>query len=385
MMSNSKNFKFYLDARSDLYDFLKPLADKIVYDFETHDFEPNVVYLIGSHYFSVCHEKLREIINNKGSFLVLEHVREGGDAMTYQFKGQYLPVEDLVLAKKLPVIGGGAMTPEYQQLVFENFLVRMHLQIENKEFIKKTDLIFSNIKKPYKFLFLNGRARYHRKYLLERFTENQLLEQAIWSNLESYDRPAGQRLSFYHGEQELIDRKRGIKYLPRQYEYPFNDLSIEPRSNEYVKFKLFQNQWRDGTIYPPPYIDTFFSVVTETEFDSSYSFRTEKIWKPIMIGHPWICVSGQGFYQDLKNLGFRSFDHLIDEKFDQIDDPQQRIQRVAEVIEDLCKQDLSKFLAAAKDTCKYNQQHFLELYPQILNNLPNQFVHFINQSFKINE
>jgi hypothetical protein len=380
-----KKFQFYIDTRSDLYDFLKHLADGEVANFDTHEFVPGAVYLIGSHHMSVHHQRIRHVINDKISHVVLEHVREGGQSMHYQFATQYLPVEDLVLDKKLPVIAGGATDPRYQQLIFDNFLIRMHLQQENKKIESQTDQIFSKTTKPYKFLFLNGRARDHRKYLIEQFKLNKLIDQSIWSNLENYPSAAHNNLTLNYNGNNLVGQPLGLTYLPARYEYPLNDLISLANPTEYAKFKLFKNQWQDGTIYAPPYIDTYFSLVTETEFHHPYSFRTEKIWKPIMAGHPWICVSSCGFYQDLKNLGFKTFDHLIDETFDQIVDSQQRIERVTRVIEDLCQQDLSKFLDEAKQTCKYNQQHFLELYSKVLKDLPNQFVQFINQSFQLNE
>jgi hypothetical protein len=95
-------------------------------------------------------------------------------------------------------------------------------------------------------------------------------------------------------------------------------------------------------------------------FNYPYSFRTEKIWKPIAVGHPWIAVANRGFLRDIRALGFRTFDNLIDETFDLIDDNDQRLRRVAEIVEHLCQQDLVSFLDAAQETCKYNQQHLIE-------------------------
>jgi hypothetical protein len=203
--------------------------------------------------------------------------------------------------------------------------------------------------------------------------------------LENYPLDLHNNLTLNYNGSNLVGQPLGLTYLPSQYEYPFNDLTSPANPTEYAKFKLFKNQWQDGTIHAPAYIDTYFSLVTETEFHHPYSFRTEKIWKPIMAGHPWIGAGSCGFYRDLKNLGFKTFDYLIDETFDQIINSQQRIERVAQVVEDLCQQDLSKFLDEAKQTCKYNQQHFLELYSKVLNKLPSQFIQFINQSFQLNE
>jgi hypothetical protein len=51
-----------------------------------------------------------------------------------------------------------------------------------------------------------------------------------------------------------------------------------------------------------PYIDTYFSVVTETIFDYPYTFRTEKIWKPMIMGHPFVAAANRGYYRDLHSV-----------------------------------------------------------------------------------
>ena len=118
-------------------------------------------------------------------------------------------------------------------------------------------------------------------------------------------------------------------------------------------------------------------------FNCPYSFRTEKIWKPIAIGHPFIVVSNFGYLRDLKQLGFQTFDHLIDESYDSISNDQERIDRIVDLVKDLCQQDLSTFLAAAENVCKYNQQHLLELAPKIRPDFTQRFTQYINERFKI--
>ena len=136
-----------------------------------------------------------------------------------------------------------------------------------------------------------------------------------------------------------------------------------------------------GDIYinANPYIDTYFSLVTETVFEYPYSFRTEKTWKPIAMGHPTIFASNYGYYRDFHNLGFRTWGHLIDESFDMIDNVQDRIVRISEVVKDLCNQDLPAFLAAAEETCKYNQQHLAEMRIKVRKEFPDRFRQFINK------
>jgi hypothetical protein len=81
----------------------------------------------------------------------------------------------------------------------------------------------------------------------------------------------------------------------------------------------------------------------------------------------------------MRNLGFRTFSHLIDETFDQIANSQDRVERVAEVVEDLCRQDLAQFLKAAEDTCKYNQQHLSSMRDLVRKEFPGRFFKFLKQ------
>jgi hypothetical protein len=120
--------------------------------------------------------------------------------------------------------------------------------------------------------------------------------------------------------------------------------------------------------------------VTETVFgESAHSFRTEKIVKPLAMGHPWIAVANAGYYRDLRNLGFQTFSHVIDESFDQIDSPTDRAERIISIVNDLCQQDLASFLDSCYNICKYNQQHLMELRKQIRGEFPDQFWQFLQQ------
>ena len=70
---------------------------------------------------------------------------------------------------------------------------------------------------------------------------------------------------------------------------------------------------------------------------------------------------------------------MIDESFDSIENNQDRINRLSEVVEDLCKQDLSQFLAGAYEVCKYNQYHMTQLIPSISREFPERLRNFIKK------
>ena len=171
-----------------------------------------------------------------------------------------------------------------------------------------------------------------------------------------------------------------IQYLAKKYEHPRYQSRTEISTTDgFVKYDLFNNEWGEVYIEPQGYIDSFFSLVTETVFEYPYSFRTEKIWKPVAVGHPWVAVANQGFYRDIRNLGFQTFGHLIDESFDLIENNQDRIERIAELVEDLCQQDLATFLKECYNVCKYNQQHLAEMRIKVRQEFPDRFFKFLKQ------
>ena len=371
--------RLILDTFCEVYDLLEPWAIDSFYDIKQHTMHSGCVYVLGRQQFVENAVLLRELIEKGDNCYILSNPHEGSETMKYNV--MRFGASGQVLSKKLLLLSGGDMEPEWINFAYENFITKVFDMPENLEATQRTPEIFENTNKPYKFLFLNGRGRAHRKYLLERWELNGLLDQTLWSNLARSVLVNSKHIKFEHNGIDLMRRPREYHFLDKRYEIPrYITTETDREYSDYsAKLNLFNNEWGDVYINPEAYIATYFSVVTETVFEYPYSFRTEKIWKPIGIGHPWIAVANQHFYRDIKNLGFKTFGHLIDESFDNIENSQERIERIADVVEDLCRQDLSQFLLAAQDVCKYNQQHMLELAPQVRARFPEQFFQFLDQ------
>lgn len=98
------------------------------------------------------------------------------------------------------------------------------------------------------------------------------------------------------------------------------DLSILPEN---------QSSATDSANYSSDdYQDCAIDVVLETLFDDSRIHLTEKILRPIACGKPFILVSTPGALQYLKDYGFLTFSPLIDESYDQINDPIDRLNAI---------------------------------------------------------
>lgn len=355
------NRKLVLDTFCEVYDLLKPWADEEFWNFQEHTdqgkFVPGAIYLIGRRQFHVNVAQIRQLVDQ--AHIILSNPAEGSDTLRTHCTAVW-NVDDLVHTNKLLLIGGGDMDHSWTCLQYDSFLPKILDYEENLRECSRVNEIYNKTHKPYKFLFLNGRSRSHRQYLINRFSNSQLLDQSIWTNLDIKNGP--------------------INYLDPIYEVDqYSNNVNQETSDQFVKYNLFGGEWGEIYLKAEPYIDSYFSVVTETVFTYPYSFRTEKIWKPIAMGHPFIAVANQGYYRDMHNLGFRTFGHVIDESFDSIENNQERLERIAAVIEDLCQQDLASFLKECYNVCKYNQQHLAEMSQQVRLEFPQRFKQFIQQ------
>jgi hypothetical protein len=384
---------------------IKDRADGIFWNLEQHvqknEIVNGAIYVIGREQALLHSTLVHDLVKSNNISIVYSNPNEGSEPMEWNLLSS--GYTDLLTQRQMIVVTGGDINPAYTQLLYENFLCKIHDYNENMQAVQEyADK--QQATRPYKFLFLNGRLREHRKYLLHRFRDTGLINEILWTNLDSsigVGPSPGVLTAQTHNGLNLVYHGRAIrndtfpvKYLPAKYEVSrYRDRVIDtvtnlptdcydPKKKQILaKEYLFKNEWGEIYLSPESYLDTYFSLVSETGFMLNRSFRTEKIWKPIAIGHPFIVASNQGYYKDLQNLGFRTFNHLIDESFDTIDNNQDRIDRIVSIVEDLCRQDLPSFVTSAQETCKYNQALLEELGPKLCQEFPDRLFQFINQNF----
>ncbi len=384
------NIKIVLDKFCEINQLIEQYADDQFHDLEHHSIMPDAVYIIGRNQFNLYRDQIHQWINSgtiKG--VILCNPAEGSETMMWI--NQRNRLDQLYARGQAAIITGGDLPEEIPHMLFEHFAVLIHDYQENIQAISQYEQNYSE-HRPYKFLFLNGRTRPHRRYLLEALQHYGLLSSALWTNLDDSPGWSG-KLHYEKNCKNILMESFPIHYLPQDYEvsqYRQATLTV-PTPQEvpgplapdlYAKRHLFGNDWGEIYIESRPYEHTYFSLVTETVFGFPYSFRTEKIWKPIAVGHPWIAVANRGFYRDMHKLGFKTFGHVIDESFDSIDNDQDRIERITQVVKDLCQQDLASFLRECYTVCKYNQQHHKDLAKVWRQELPTRFQQFINERFR---
>jgi len=122
------------------------------------------------------------------------------------------------------------------------------------------------------------------------------------------------------------------------------------------------DQNRHGTLVPEHFSNSYLHVVLETFFDadqSDGSFLTEKTFKPIKHAQPFVLVAPAGSLQLLRDLGYRTFDAVIDPSYDAIVNNTQRWQCIRELLLQIQTQGVETISRACAEDVIHNQQHFL--------------------------
>ena len=94
----------------------------------------------------------------------------------------------------------------------------------------------------------------------------------------------------------------------------------------------------------------------ETTFDPS-----EKIFKCIYMNHPFIVLSNRNFLHHLRNMGFWTFDGLIDEAYDKMDMASDRVDAVLEILKDMDTERAKRFYHDSREIRDHNRNHLFSL------------------------
>jgi len=109
------------------------------------------------------------------------------------------------------------------------------------------------------------------------------------------------------------------------------------------------------------YANTTFEVVLETLFDDSRIQLTEKILRPIACGHPFLLASTPGSLQYLRSYGFKTFDGIVNESYDDELDPVKRLVLIVNAMKTITNwsvEEQATNWSKIKEITEYNKRHF---------------------------
>lgn len=116
-------------------------------------------------------------------------------------------------------------------------------------------------------------------------------------------------------------------------------------------------------------INAFWHIVTETVFYYDKLHLTEKIFKPIVSKQPFMLLAAPGNLAYLKSYGFKTYDSIIDESYDLIQDPDQRTEAVVKQLAWYCSlsaEEKQQVIEAIAPIVEYNFHHFYGEFKHII-------------------
>jgi len=101
-------------------------------------------------------------------------------------------------------------------------------------------------------------------------------------------------------------------------------------------------------------------LVTETVYTGRRHHLTEKIFKPIALGMPFVIVGTRGSLEYLRSYGFRTFEGIWDESYD-LESDDVRIERIASLLRSLDELPIGakqQLFDQAQEVIEHNWNHF---------------------------
>jgi hypothetical protein len=116
-------------------------------------------------------------------------------------------------------------------------------------------------------------------------------------------------------------------------------------------------------------VDAFWHIVTETVFYYPKLHLTEKIFKPIVSKQPFMLLAAPGNLAYLKSYGFKTFDSVIDESYDAIEDNDLRTEAVVKQLQWYCNlsdSEKTDVMRRIEPIVLHNFHHFYSEFRHII-------------------
>jgi hypothetical protein len=212
--------------------------------------------------------------------------------------------------------------------------------------------------RSHEFTALNRTHKWWRASCMADLLQSDVLNRSLWSyNTQCIidDREEDNPLEL----DSVSGWRDAVKDFVLQGSY-FCDSNDDQSHNDhrYVPISLYQN--------------SYCHLVIETLFDADQSggaFLTEKTYKAIKFGQPFVIIGTAHSLRTLRQQGYKTFDHAIDNSYDEIMDNTQRWMAVRNSILKIRSQNMHEWFLKCLPDIKHNQKIFLDEHGASLNKI----------------
>jgi len=213
-----------------------------------------------------------------------------------------------------------------------------------------------------KFGIFVGRASWHRLYLstmlFNRYRDDSLI--SFWQHLKNPKQPAN-----LHIDELLSNMARFCKKdLLEQVTNFVNHLPMH--LNEEDRLKNDNTGWINydrAYDFIDRYNEIFLDMVCETMHQGRTFYLTEKMARPLLTGTPFIVFGPRNYLQNLRRLGFKTFNDIWDEDYDNHEGASRlhHIEKLLGTISQFSLKEMNTILNNIKDILEHNKSVYADL------------------------
>lgn len=194
--------------------------------------------------------------------------------------------------------------------------------------------------KPYDFDVLLGARRPHRDYAMLAFQHSGLLDRSIVTYREM----------FTGGVIDTWTEQVQASYPSTKLQYPY----VSPNLDS--SWEVQENLVKNISPYMPyeMYRRTNYTVICETLGTADTFFLSEKTTKPLLGRRLFVMFGAVGFLKNLRKLGFKTFNQVIDESYDNIENHILRFDAAFQQVQWLSEQDPEEIYSQIHDVLDHN-------------------------------
>lgn len=294
---------------------------------------------------------LKKIQSNKIKILFYYH--EGDNPERIKNRLDYLCVQHNLPTNCYIFISANTAADQLENFIYfpdHEFFFR-HLNLN-----QKSNTLLN--KRPYDFTMLTRTHKWWRATCTADLVHANILDNSLWSY--NTDITVDDDFKDNPIEIDSIDINRSIlKEFVNQGPYRCDSIDHDQQNDHH---------WVNISLYQLSNVH----IVMETHFDADQSggtFITEKTYKPIKFGQPFVIVGPPGTLSQLKKDGYRTFDSVIDSSYDSIENNTIRWKAIKKLLHQIKIHGSQQVFDQCIDDIKHNQEMFSSRSAEPLNSL----------------
>ena len=304
--------------------------------------------------FSKLDIDLISAINNGQARIVINDALEGSSWLPQEIENFTLYLKQYMIKSEMVTVITQNYNYAYDVFPFKLVtwsLMESFARVTSKEWVDYND-------DAKKFLCLNRWISQHRFYFMYQMYKHDILDQFNWSfhgnieNKESFDSgpqkflrglPAGGYWAQWDIWNWTDDMAKFAEDTPHMY-----DIDGDRTAADFHLIWEFHYHKKESLLY----------IVTETSFTNDpIRDVSEKTWRPIALQMPFILIHQPFALRRLRDLGYKTFNTLWDEDYDDIVDEKKRMSAIVDLVVSLnSRKDFVELIKSCRGIVEHNFQ-----------------------------